>query len=224
MKKLAVSLLIALLSLNSFAQEADVDAEPSAAAESFDYQAPASAGHSLSGRIQAEQERRARVVARQRAFNLRGIELFEQAINDSARYTMTIIVNGEQTHTESKNIRPNGSSGSIARGFAEQMRVALDGPTQTEDGGRLKFKCQQDNALAQLPIFRLFLKPGRCTLTLNSLSSEQRQRVTLSFVMELTDTEEHENWPSRIISPEIKLEIEATDRNRIPHGPRNYRN
>lgn len=221
MKKLAVSLLIVLLSLNSFAQEAEVDAEEQAPVA--DYQGPAGAGHNESRRDQQELSRRERSAEKQRAFNLRGVELFEQAINDSARYSMTIVVNGEQTHTESKNIKPNGSSGSIARGFAEQMRSALNGQTQTEDGAGLKFKCQQDNALMQIPLFRYIMKPGRCKLTLDTSTSEQRQKVTLSFVMELTDTPEHENWPSKIISPEIKLEIEATDRSRV-HGPRNYRN
>lgn len=222
MKKLAVSLLIALLSLNTFAQEAEVDVDTSLALEVADSQGPASSGLRFHGRDRIEREMHARAEAKQRAFNLRGIELFEQAINDSARYRMTIVVNGEQTHTESKNIKPDGSSGSIARGFAEQMRSALDGQVQTEDGARLRFRCEQDSILAQLPVFRLFIKPGRCQLTLRTNDSDQRQKVTLSFVMELTDTTEHKNWPSKIISPEIKLEIEAVDSNRT--AGRNYRN
>lgn len=217
MKKLAVSLLIALLSLNTFAQERpDEDViftvDPLENQRAAEFSTPEEGITSLMGAY----------FEKQRSFNSRGIELFEQAINDSARYRMIIQVNGETTHEEAKNIQPNRSSGSIARGFLEQMRAANLGQNRTEDGARLSFKCQQDSALARLPIFRLFMKPGHCELKLRTYTADQWQTVKLSFVMELTDTAEHQNWPSRIISPEIKLDIEATDR--VPTGRRNYRN
>lgn len=213
MKKLAVSLLIALLSLNAYAQEATSDEDIIFSVDPLENQSPANSGLQISHRDYQERLAQLRAAEKQKAFNLRGIELFEQAINDSAKYRMSINVDHRQTHTESKNIRSDRTSGYIAKGFAEQMRAANSGQRRTEDGAKVHFKCQQDSVLARLPVFRMFIKPGLCQLTLRTDNDEQRQLVTLSFVMELVDTDEHQNWPSKIISPEIELKVEAVNRN-----------
>jgi hypothetical protein len=217
MKKLAISLLIVLLSLNSFAQESSdedviITVDPLENQRVGEYSHP---NESITALMNSH-------LNKQKEFNARGIELFDQAINDSARYRMIIQVNGQKTHEEAKNIQPDRTSGSIAKGFLEQMQLANSGQSRTADGDRLSFKCEQDSVLARLPVFRLFIKPGRCQLKLITYNAEQIQTVKLSFVMELTDTAEHKNWPSKIISPEIKLEIEAKDR--LGSDKRSYQN
>ena len=180
MKNYAILLLILILSDLAFSYQGDMD-------------------------IETRQRQEAEKIQQQNDFNNRGIELFESSIAD-LRYKL-IFGSGKEREVKEGDVKSDSTAADIAQGLLEEMKKIQSGQNQDAEY-HLSFKCVQDFALSRFEIFQKIVgKPGRCELKIQTKASGQIQKWTLKYDMELVDTAEHKNWPTRILGPEVILNM-----------------